>query len=205
MPINKCPLCGKVTGCAITEAKDTYLYIRCESYGFECFIQEELLNEEDGNEKKERSLDLVVEHLLRKPYCYFNEIKYKWGFYYDPKYRPADSEHPFLVNIAERIESFPKTINELADRALLNLSIRFPGYEERIWPRSTERRTVFEHRNLAGRDDLSSREIIRAHYALFTELGLLRKEVEKIGSVTNTYYKISVRGWERIDELQRRD
>ncbi len=188
MEYSCCPICGSSEKCINDIVRDNYVIVKCHTYGFECFIDDDLLKMGDGNEIKEKALDLIVEQLLRNRTCDFNGHRAKWGFYYEPSYKTKESDEPYMVNMAERIGSYPDSVMELVDRALMNLSIRFPNYGEFIVPFPNEKRTVFDHKGVNG-------TYYGIHEIMEELLYLKKTEHEHV-------YKISANGWERIQELQ---
>ena len=66
MEQKRCPICGREKGCRQELVQDGYMFIGCEHFDFQCFIDEDLLSIKDGDEAKERTLDLIVELLLRQ-------------------------------------------------------------------------------------------------------------------------------------------
>ena len=191
MENNKCPICGSTEKCSQKIVPDNYIYIQCHTYSFECFIDEDLLEMADGDEIKEKALDLIVEHLLRNRFCNVDGHQFKWGFYYEPSYKTKETDKPYMVNMAERIGSYPENIAELVDRALVNLSIRFPNYGEFIVPYPNEKRTVFDHKGFNGK--------YYGIHEIMEEFSLLKETDHE------HVYKISANGWERIQELQNRN
>lgn len=190
MPKTGCPLCGRTVECSHSVTQNGYLNVICKTYDIMCLLDEDLL-ELDNSEVKERVLDLIVEHLLHYGFCYVSGHKRLWKFFYDPSYEVQDADDPELVNMAEHIESFPDSVVELADRALMNISYRYPNYGEVIGPHPDERRIVFDHK---GAD-----ELYMGVYELLEDLSLLK------GTGQGHVYKISAKGWERISELQHKE
>ncbi len=193
MEQKRCPICGREKGCRQELVQDGYMFIGCEHFDFQCFIDEDLLSIKDGDEAKERTLDLIVELLLRHRFCRKNGHSLKWGFYYAPDYKTQDTDKPQMVNMAELIESYPETVTDLADRALMNLAIRYPKYGDVIDPLNEEKRIVFDHKG--------SGERCEGVYEILEEMGLL-KSVQYFGY---SKYKIAAKGWERIAELQHKE
>lgn len=193
MEQNRCPICGRKAGCKQEIVQGDYMFISCEHFNYQCFIDEDLLALNDGDETKERTLDLVVEILLRNPFCTKTGHSLKWGFYFNPKYKTQDTDKPQMVNMAERVGSYPETVTELADRALMNLAIRYPKYGDMIDPLNEEKRIVFDH-NGSGERCESVHEILE-------ELGFLKS----VQYLHYNNYKISAKGWERIAELQHKE
>lgn len=193
MEQNKCPVCGREIGCTQRIVRDNYLFIECNYFDFQFFIDEDFLENEEDNEVKEQTLDLIVELLLRKKVCLKNGHPWNWGFYYDSEYTTIFTDEPQMVNMAERIGSYPATVTELADRALMNLAIRFPKYGREIDPLSEERRIVFDHNGVGERCE--------GVFEILEEIGFLKA----IPYLRYNTYKISAKGWERIAELKYRE
>ena len=188
-----CPICGKKDGCKQEIVQGGFVFVNCNHFKYQCFIDEDLLALKDGDEKKERTLDLITELLIRNPSCMKTGYALKWGFYYNPDYKAKDTDDPQMINMAERIGSYPETVTDLADRALMNLAIRFPQYGEVIDPLYEERRVVFDHH---GAD-----ERCESVHEILEEMGLLRA----IHYLHYNNYKITAKGWERISQLQHKE
>lgn len=193
MEHSRCPICGREKGCKQEIVRGGYMFIKCEHFDFQCFIDEDLLSLKDGDETKERTLNLIVELLLRNRFCNKNGHSFKWGFYYNPDYKAQDTDEPHMINMAERIESYPETVTDLSDRALMNLAIRYPKYGEMIDPINEEKRIVFDHNG--------SGERCEGVYEILEEMGLL-KSIQYFGY---SKYKIAAKGWERIADLQHKE
>lgn len=193
MEHSRCPFCGREEGCKQEIVRGGYIFIKCEHFDFQCFIDEDLLSLKDGDETKERTLDLIVESLLRNRFCNKNGHPFKWGFYYNPDYKTQDTDEPQMINMAERIKSYPESVTDLSDRALMNLAIRYPRYGETIDPLTEEKRIVFDHNG--------SGERCEGVYELLEEMGLL-KAIQYFGY---SKYKIAAKGWERIADLQHKE
>ena len=193
MDQNRCPLCGSEAGCRQEIVLGGYVYIDCDHFHFQCFIDEDLLARKNGDTIKERTLDLIVELLLRNRFCNKTGHSLKWGFYYNPNYQTQDTDEPQMINMAERIESYPEIVPDLSDRALMNLAIRYPKFGEEIDPRSEEKRVVFDHDGTGERCE--------GVFEILEEIGYLKS----IQYLHYNIYKISAKGWERIAELQHKE
>lgn len=193
MDLTTCPFCGKAENCTQEIVRSGYVVVHCKSFNFNCFIGEELLERSNGDEIKERTLDLIVEHMLRNRVYTVNGHEFKWGFYFEPSYKTKDTDEPYMVNMAERIDSFPETVTDLADRALLNLAIRYPKYGDVIDPLNEEKRVVFDHAGTGERCE--------GVFEILEEMGLLKA----IQYLHYNNYKITAKGWERIAELQHKE
>ena len=193
MEQNKCPLCGREWGCSQEIIQGGYRLVKCEYYQVQCFIDEAILDLEDGDEVKERTLDLIVEQLLRKPFCNSDKQSRNWSFYYDPDYKALDTDERQRVNMADRIRSYPEIVTDLADRALMNLAIRHPKFGEELEPVCEERRLVFDHTESGERCD--------SIYEILEEMGF----VKAINYIHYHNYKLSAKGWERVAALHHRE
>lgn len=69
MEQNRCPICGRQKRCKQEIVQGGYMFVSCEYFNYQCFIDEDLPALHDGDETKERTLDLILEQLLRSPFC----------------------------------------------------------------------------------------------------------------------------------------
>ena len=112
-------------------------------------------------------------------------------FFYDPTYKSRDTEAPEVVNMADCIGSFPESVIELADRALMNISILYPNYGQDFYPEPVKFRAVFDHKG--------KNEHYMGVFELLEDLGLIKSPAK------NHVYKITAKGWERISDLKHKE
>ena len=181
-----CPICGKEEGCSQESTYKGYEWIQCTTLDFSFLLDNDLLGFKDGDSIKEKALDLITELLIRQKTCGGK----RWHFYYSPNYQTKDTDPVNFINIAERIPSYPLTVNEVAYRALLNLSIFAPHYGDIIFSDFHLRRLYFEHDGNTG----SKSGVL----LMLKDMGLLNR--------TSGYtYRITAKGWEKIDELHHKE
>ena len=187
-----CPLCGSTT-CHLTITTNHFVFVQCKLLNFECYIDEDIVGWDYSDieyESREKALDLVVEHLMHNPVLKKkNNSELKWGFYYDPDGEETEyDQHAQMVNIADCIKSYPNTVVDLADRALMNLSLRAPNYGDMITIIPAIKRVVF-----------SQNGQIYPIFEILADLDYLKKD-ERDG-----FYKISANGWKRIAALREKE
>ena len=87
---NVCPICGREEGCTQESTWTGYTRISCIVFDFTFFLGDELVERKDGDNVKERALDLITEHLIRQGTC---GGKW-WHFYYseDCNNKDVDSQ-----------------------------------------------------------------------------------------------------------------
>lgn len=181
----KCPLCGATEKCKkeITDASG-YLRFYCEEYNSFYYISDDLFNLE--NDIKEQCYNLIAEDLLRKA---AKNNRQEVVCKYD--YRETDAieaiDNIIHVNVASKMKRYPRRAIECAERALFNLSFRYPHYGDIICPMYQERRYLFEHES----NNNGSFGVLE----LLSDLGYV-KDVD--GKQT---YMITAEGWKKIDVL----
>ena len=189
----KCPLCDSKGKCKIVY-DDDYTLFHCATFGGEngvdYNIHEDIIEMNDG-ELKDKILDLILEWLLERPLCNTSRHKLRWYFYYVPIQTSSDYIpcEPNFVNIAHYISGYPKTLQEKADRALINLYKQYPNYGDNIFIFWDERRLIFEHTE----NNHGTVGILH----LMSEMGLLTEDLHES-------FSISAQGWQRIYELEAR-
>ena len=182
-----CPLCSSKEKCKIVE-RDNYSHFHCEHYNVDFFLHTTITDIYD-RETRERIFDLIVEYLLERPQ--YNDIDKteKWHFNYYPEkpVRILNEEKPYYINVAHMLNDYPETIQEKADRVLINLCRKYHNYDDLIYLFGNEYRLLFEHEY----NNQGNPGIIR----LMCEMGLLSDR----GSCL---FAISANGWQRIYDLQ---
>jgi len=181
----KCPLCGETEKCKkrVTDANG-YQRFHCEKYHADYYVADDILNLE--NDIKEQCYNLIAEDLLRKS---AKHVRQKVVCKYD--YRESEViellDNISHVNVADKMKGYPRRAIECAERALLNLSFRYPHYGDIICPMYQDRRYLFEHES----NNNGSFGVLE----LLCDLGYV-KDVD--GKQT---YVIAAEGWKKIDVL----
>lgn len=185
----ECPLCGQEKCTELTSTLG-FIGFHCEHYGVDFSLADDMLDLKDTL-LQQKLLNLVTEHLLHHKFCFVKGINYKWHFFYEPNYPRSDDDSPCYVNLADSINNYPDTVLDVANRSLMNLSIRFPHYGDLICLSYADNRTVFEH-TVNNHQSCGTLEIL-------TDLGYLKKPHE------NQTYTITAEGWKKIDELRKKN
>ena len=182
-----CPLCGRSDKCKIAE-NDYYSNYHCGYFNVDFYLHSTILDIHD-KEIRERVFDLIVEYLLERPQYEALYGTEKWRFTYKPEIpvQILDEEKPYTINVAPMLPSYPVTIQERADRVLLNLCKKFSNYDDRIFIFSEDHRLTFEH----SINNHGSYGIMR----LMCEMGL-------VSDRENDSFAISAKGWRRIYDIQ---
>lgn len=181
----KCPLCGSTEKCKkeITDANG-YQRFYCEEYNSFYYISDDLFNLE--NDIKEQCYNLIAEDLLRKgAKSDIQEVVCKYDYCETGIIESLDTI--VHVNIADKMKEYPRRAIECAERALFNLSIKYPHYGDYISPFFHERRYLFEHES----NNVGTFGVLE----LLHDLGYV-KDVD--GRKT---YVITAEGWKKIDVL----
>lgn len=186
MNMSKCPICRKDFFCTQEDVPDYYTRIRCKTFDFDFLLSSELFEKADGDEIKEKSMDIIAEHLLRHPLCRYD----RWRFFYNPDYTKQDTDPLYYINIAEKLKGYPTTVSDITNRTLLNLAILAPHYGDSVSPELYYRRFYFEHND----NPIPLSGVL----SMLEEMDLLIHQSE-------FSFKISAKGWERIDELRNKE
>lgn len=181
----KCPLCGATEKCkkVVTDANG-YQQFYCEGYHADYYVSDNILNLK--NDTKEQCYNLIAEDLLRKS---AKNDGQKVVCKYD--YRESEVvellDNISHVNVADKMKGYPRRAIECAERALFNLSFKYPHYGDVVCPMYQDRRYLFEHEG----NNNGSFGILE----LLCDLGYV-KDVD--GKQT---YVITAEGWKKIDVL----
>lgn len=176
-----CPLCGGA--CPTESAGYNSVKFDCQKYNrsFLLYITAVFQQNED---MQRRMNNLIFEKVIREPYS--DEKRTYWHFFYNDN--PTTQSKHEEVNLADI--PYPKDITEKIDRVLLNLYRINPSYgyffrTDRALSRALFAETADEE-NLDG-------------------IGFLMMELDYLYTDKKGFYKISAKGWQRIDELIRRN
>lgn len=186
-----CPLCGQEEKCKeIMAGENGFVGFHCEHFHADFSLGDEIINLNE-TALKEKLLNLVAEHLLRQKFCNVQGVNCKWHFFYEPSYHKSESDPPQYINLADLIHNYPDNVSDVANRSLMNLSIRFPNYGDTICLFPADKRIVFEH-NINNNQTCGTLEIL-------TDMGYL-KDPQK-----NQVYIITAKGWKKIDALKKKN
>ena len=181
-----CPICRKDFSYTQEDIPDGYTRIHCCTFGFDFLLSNELTERPEDDDIREKSFDLIAEHLLHQKMC---GNKY-WRFYYAPEYTSTDIDPAQYINIAEKLNSFPETVSDVTNRTLLNIAILAPRFGDYVFSEPSYRRFFFEHGNATSP--------VSGVLSMLEEMGLL-KEIDTFS------YKVSAKGWEKIESLRQRE
>lgn len=181
----KCPICGATEKCKkeITDANG-YQRFYCEAYNSYYYISDDIINLKDNI--KEQCYNLIAEDLLRKG-AKNDQQKVAWKYDYCETELVESLDNTIHVNLADKMKEYPHRAIECAERALYNLSFKYPHYGDIICPMYQDRRYLFEHES----NNNGSFGVLD----LLCDLGYV-KDVD--GKQT---YVITADGWKRIDIL----
>lgn len=188
-----CPLCGS-EHCTCIEGQNGYNGYQCFQFNPDnwIYISDNLLLNE-AVEIREKCLDLICEKVIREPYCQIDNMHYKWQFYYNTNQDVSsyENQEKNYINLAYLLPQYPKTFIEKTHRALLNLSFENPYYGDIFAYNDLKRRLLFQDKgnNIVCNDGMLGQ--------LF-ELGYLSQH-------SSHQYYISASGWQKIDELQKKN
>lgn len=194
---NRCPFCGgndcerNVAVIGIGVGGDAF-HIRCEK-GFDCTLYSSIWLENDGREIKKR-LHQIYLLMIKSPYIIRDGIDYKYCFFYDEKLIGEELSDLKKVNVAELMKKYPKSFMEKMEKALYNLSKRYPiyGYVFSV---------DYEMTHLLYCEGLEYAEYATEAIGtlnILCELGYL-----SIKNLAGDGYCISAKGWEKVSELEK--
>lgn len=182
-----CPICGQ-RDCEYEMVKDAYGYYKCKTYNFQFFLSEDIIVEPD-NERLQRILNLITEHMLRSRFCTVNGGKRPWYFY--DALPGTVNRKPEYINVANLLMNYPEQVMEKANRSLRNISLIFPHYGDSIYLLCTQKRAIFEHED--------NNFHVPGMMLLLEDLGYLKDPTNSAN------YFITATGWQKIDELYRNE
>lgn len=181
----KCPLCGGIEKCKkeITDANG-YQRFYCEEYHSAYYVSDDIINL--TIDIKEQCYNLIAEDLLRKGAKNDRpKEEYKYDYYESEILEPLDNMSH--INVADKMKEYPRRAIECAERALFNLSIKYPHYGDILCPSYQERRYLFEHES----NNVGTSGVLE----ILCDLGYV-KDVKG-----NQTYVITAEGWKKIDVL----
>lgn len=186
-----CPLCGTTEKCKqLSFGTNGYIGFHCGCYDVDYSLSENIINLRE-NDLKEKILNLAVEHLLHNKFYCVQTTRYKWHFFYDPGYKEENTDCASqYVNLADSLKNYPDNVIDIANRSLMNLSIKYPNYGDTIHFIKKYRRMVFEH-NTNNCNELGTLQIL-------ADLGYLKDANH------DKTYTITAEGWKKVDELKKK-
>ena len=187
-----CPLCGSTEKCTqLMSDINGYVRFHCEHFAVEYSLSDDIINLRENN-LKEKILNLITEHLLHNKFYCSQGTRYKWHFFYDPCYKEENTDcSPQYINLADSIKNYPDNVIDVANRALMNLSIKYPNYGDIICIFGADRRMVFEH-NANNCNNCGTLQIL-------ADLGYLKD------TKNEQAYTITAEGWKKVDELKKKN
>lgn len=178
----RCPLC-QTEKCNVNKAKDGITQIECSEYNtkVQCFFS----NYDIDADLYTKLLNLICEIIVKKPKAP-NDLF--WSFYYDSSEKRIFKTNE--INLFSLLKNYPHSIIDITDRALINLSYKFPTFGEEIIFWDTIANLFFVKNN----DDryYEAEGVIK----MLAQLGYLIDNGRQI-------YSISAEGWKKIDNLQK--
>ena len=182
----KCPLCDGEYCQSLADSQTDSIMLTCVTYKRSFKIGESICAVKDA-QLKNRIDNLIFEHVMRRSYA--DDHKTYWRFFYEPAYRISEKDESNQVNVAEILP--PKDLSERIDRILLNLYRIDPNYGYRY---------IIDHKLFrAFFIEAEEEEDTLGIITLMNELGYLIQQGQ------NYIFKISAKGWQRIEELLRQD
>lgn len=182
--MSRCPLCFS-GHCSVRDGEDG-VFVRCQTYGAGFGYSSDMTEERLGSDRQQQLLNLMAERLLREKTARDGA---GWFFCYDPEESGRGAD-PARVNLANLLPNYPRAIGELVDRALMNLSLRFPRYGIPFSVAAGELRLCFASDPEHPEDALG---VVR----MLLDFGY----VEKAGS--KGLFNITADGWKRVEQMKR--
>ena len=181
----KCPLCGGF--CPTTgDAGRNSVRFNCQKFNRSFRLNVSAAFPQDEGMQR-RMNNLIFEKVIHEPYA--DRQKTFWHFFYDKTTWQNDGVvyQDEEINLADI--PYPKDMGEKIDRALMNLyyvnsSIGYNFGLDHSMARAIFAETVDE-------EDKGG-------------IGFLMKELEYLSSEYTGFYKIAIKGWQRIDEIIRK-
>lgn len=179
-----CPLCGGSCQ-SIGDSRTNAIKFDCSKYdrSFKVGSTIDIFRDE---EKQRKLNNIIFEHVMREPYA--DDQETFWWFFYEPSYRTQETDVHHQVNLAEI--PYPKDLSEKIDRILLNLYHINSSY---------------------GYYFKMDQSIARAFFAEKADekealgIAFMMLELDYLFADKEGYYKITAKGWYRIDELLRQN
>ena len=136
---------------------------------------------------------MILSRLLNQSSCDSNGKNYSWHFYFEESYITQDTDEHYLVNLAEELLNYARTIISRIDTVLLNLSMRYPIVGRTF---TMPAKSSLTHRILLCDTESAANEGI--------EILRYLSELDYIKSDTSfLVFHISLQGWKRIEQLKR--
>lgn len=182
----ECPICGS-SNCKLENVDGHYALLRCEK-GYTFGVSADILSME--TEEHDKCFNLVLEHLLREK---LSGKKNYWYFYFDRNDLERDNSHPERINLAQDLLTYPKGFVELVNRTMVNLSRLYPTFGDAIGYDPVDYHTAY----CVGE---SAADEGAGFFDILVELGYLSKKDGQEAA-----YFISASGWNKIEELQKKE
>ena len=185
-----CPLCGSTSGCHQGAAETASVELwHCNTYNLDIKIGEVFPLDES---KRTKAINLALEYLLRNPFCRINNFNNYWYFVCDENAN-MDGALPQIVNLSDRLNSYPETLLEKIPRILDNIAILNPEYGDPIDLSSNYYRLLF----IEEQDAFDYR--VKGVVSFLIELGYLAK------ATVRDMYIITAKGWQEVDAVRRKN
>ena len=191
----RCPLCEKDSDCNKQMAGENgYVQYNCSTYHASFFLADSIINMSRENEDKEKVLDLVTEQLVHNTaYKGKDKESNHMHFYYQSLSESDDDKPRYYINVAKLLKGYPVNTLDKLNRGLLNLSYYYPHYGDIIEINRENGRLIFDRydNNSFG---------IHGFVDLFEDMNYIKRP-----SRGSTRYTLSALGWQKIDELRRKE
>lgn len=182
-----CPICGQ-KDCEYVPGTKEYERYHCKKYDFSYFLSTGIKYEGD-DERRDRILNLITEHMLHSKLCTAKGGRQYWHFFVGAE--GYEDPHPEYINVANLLSNYPNQVMDKAHRSLVNLSLLYPHYGDVFSLFWTERRAMFEHEVNNVRQSGMAK--------ILEDLGYLKDPQGQEN------YSITAMGWQKIDELRKEE
>lgn len=190
---NRCPFCGGNDCEEVPSSGEIWfgtgaLYFNCKE-GFQCTIHPSVWY---GNQKEViKRFHQIYLLMKEKPYIRNYGVNTKYYFYYEERSIGKQPDNPQKKNVAELMKSYPKTFMDKMEKALYNLSQKYPMYGYKF-------SANFEMTHLLYCDGTEYEEYateVMGTLDILCELGYLSHDLSN--------YCISAKGWKKVSEMER--
>ena len=166
-----------------------YAYYFCAHYNVEIALHRSIICVDFEDELREEILNLITEYMIRLNSNNETHRSKRVYFYFDDKEleNTATNREFQYVNVAKLMRNYPRKAIDVANRSLINLSIKYPQYGDFISPWWKDKRIYFEHK--------INNNHTSGVFGLLEDLGYVRDPEQK------GYYIITAAGWQKIEEL----
>lgn len=175
------PLCY-FDDCTVNDTLDGIKQIECLRYNTK--IQLRLSESLYSKALYPKMINLICEIVVKTPTAPDGSF---WSFYYDPTEK--ENIDCNAINLFSMLKSYPKSLIDITNRTLINLSYRFPSFGEDFFVNCDVVNLCFPSKYEDSYDEAEG------VFRMLAQMGYLVDNGHRV-------YSISAEGWKKIDDFR---